>query len=685
VLNVLGMFPGEPGPPGLECAGVVVAVGDGVTALAVGDRVMGIAPNAFDSHVTTDRLVVPIPPDLTFADAATVPIAFLTAAYGLRQLADLRPGERVLVHAAAGGVGQAAVQIALALGAEVHATVGSPEKRRYLEALGVRHVYGSRTLDFADELMAATGGAGVDVVLNSLSDDFVGRSFDVLAAGGRFLEIGKRGVWTPAEAQARRPDAAYHLYDLADFLAASADDVHASLGAVAAELASGALRPLALRAFPADAVEDAFRFMAQARHIGKVVVTHRPAAPLVRPDGGYLVTGGLGGIGLALARWLVEHGAGAVVLTGRRPPSPDAAALIAELVAAGGDVRVVTADVAVPAELARVLDEVRATGAALRGVFHAAGIVDDGAIGGQTAERLGAVLAPKLQAAELLDRATRTLDVDHFVLFSSASALLGAPGQSGYAAANAALDAVAHRRRSVGRPAISVDWGAWSDVGMAMRLDDRARERLAARGAGTLDPATALEALGSLLATTAPQVAVLPIDWPVLLATFPAGAAPPFLAEVADGATDGGDIERTDAPDVRAALAAAEPDDRRDVLDAFVHGQIVRVLGLDPDEAFDRLQGLTDIGMDSLMAVELSNRLRAGLDLPLPSTLAFEHPTFRALTDHLATELSGEAGPGRDAPRARAGRRSSDVDDVAALSDDEAAERLLRELEESGY
>jgi aryl carrier-like protein len=217
---------------------------------------------------------------------------------------------------------------------------------------------------------------------------------------------------------------------------------------------------------------------------------------------------------------------------------------------------------------------------------------------------------------------------------------------------------------------------------MATRLSSVAQERLAAQGVAALAPQTALDALGELLEADATQAAVLSIDWSTMLA---GGETPTLLVELSAGAATIDDGLRADVADVRTELDAAPVEERRAMLDGFVHLQITRVLGLDPAEPLDPWQGLTDIGMDSLMAVELSNRLRAGLHLSLPSTLAFEHPTFRALTEHLAVELwSAGDGQGAAAP-ADARRREADLEELARLSDDEVTDRLLRELDESGY
>ncbi len=683
VLNVLGMYPGDPGMPGLECAGVVTAVGDGVVGLAVGDAVLGIAPQAFDSHVVTRAdLIVAKPAGITFTEAATVPIASLTAAYGLQRLAGLHAGERVLIHSAAGGVGMAAVLIAQRIGAEVYATVGSDEKRRVLEALGVRHIYGSRTLDFAEQIRADTAGAGVDVVLNSLSDEFITKSFEVLSDTGRFLEIGKRGIWTAEQAAAARPRGAYHAYDLADFLL-EPGGIHSLLQEIVDEIEAGRAAPLPLRAFPADEIRHAFRFMMQARHIGKVVLTHRPAAAHVRADGAYLVTGGLGGLGLVVAGWLVEHGARHVTLVGRSRPNADAAAAIAAMEAAGATVHVAQADIATAAGVQHALATAAGDGVPLRGVVHTAGVLDDGALGQQTWERFHGVLAPKLIGGLLLHEATRLLDLDHFVLFSSASALLGAPGQSGYSAANNALDAIAHTRRAAGLPALSINWGAWADAGMASRLDERERKRLSDRGVGALASAAALDVMDRLLGQSRAQVAVLTIDWPRMIASLTT-PVPPLLTELSRGPI----VSVPLAVRRRLAdeLAELDPERRRDHVREVVTEQLVAVLGLDPGEGIDGRQGLSDLGMDSLMAVELGNRLSALVDRSVPSTIPFEHPTLDELAQYVEGLLAGEIDfAGSTPPQQNMNTATDALDSLLDMAPVDVEDALLKELDDAGY
>jgi len=678
VLNALGMMPGEPGPPGLECAGVVTAVGDGVQTHTIGDQVVGIAPRSFDDVVVTEaELMVSVPPSLTFAQAATLPVAFLTASYGLDRLAGLQPGERVLIHAGAGGVGMAAVQLAMAIGAEVYATAGSVAKRKLLTDAGVAGVYDSRSLDFADELMADTRGEGVHVALNSLADDFVTATLGTVITGGRFLEIGKRGILSAEDAASRRPDVAYHPYDLADFLTADPTDLGRELERIARLVDAGELRSLPIRSMSLDRIGDAFRYMAQARHVGKVIVDHHRVDDPVRPDGTYLVTGGLGGIGLAMARWLGDGGAGRVVLAGRSDPGPEAAAAIDRLRDAGVDVVVRSLDVADAGAVAALIGDLADADRPLRGVAHAAGITDDGALIHQTAERFAKVAEAKVAGAEALDRATRTVDLDWFVLFSSASALLGAAGQANYASANRAIDAIAIRRRADGLPATTINWGAWAEAGMAARLPEAEWRRLADHGVRGLTDAEATTALESVLTDGADQVLVASIDWARFGDSVPV-AARPLLSELNQGARLAAPVGPT--VDLAAMLEAAAPHDRPKVVRGVVDDQVIAVLGLDPGEPIDADQGLSELGMDSLMAVELSNRLAAIVERDLPATLAFENPTPHLLANHLTDlvvdRLTGQGTAGDD---------PVGNDDLQTMDTGDLASALLDELNDVGY
>ncbi|MBP7964638.1 MAG: SDR family NAD(P)-dependent oxidoreductase [Caldilineaceae bacterium] len=624
---------------GFECAGIITAIGPGVTGLAVGDAVIAaMTPGSLASSVTVRAdYVVAKPPNLTFAEAATLPLAFLTAWYGLKELACLRPGDRVLIHAAAGGVGQAAVQVAQRAGAEVFATA-SPAKWDALRQMGVSHVMNSRTLDFADEVMALTGGAGVDVVLNSLNGDYIEKSLAVLAQGGRFVEIGKLGIWPQARFHAARPDAAYFPFDLGEAAEADPRLVAAMLGQIMGAISDGSLGPLPYGSFPVSEVVAAFRRLQQAKQIGKVVVTMPGAttpsghsSPALRGDGAYLITGGLGGLGLVIANWLVEQGVRHLVLTGRNPQGTEA---IAKLKQRGVTVQIVQADVAQADDVARLLQESQRL-APLRGIFHAAGVLDDGLLSQQSAARFATVFAPKVAGAWHLHQQSQGLPLDFFVCFSSMASLVGSAGQGNYAAANGFMDALAHHRHALGLPGLSINWGAWSSVGMAARSSAQQQNRLAGLGIQSLAPDQAMQIFARLLAEDVAQVGVLPVHWPTYLQQFAPGAIPGLLAELAPQTRPV--VEPSmQAAQIDSALQTLPTAERSQALAHYLRKQAAQVLGL-PAGQLDVEQPFNELGLDSLMTVELRNRLQNDLQVDVPLTHFLTGLSVNDLT-HFVTE-----------------------------------------------
>ncbi len=634
VLNAMGVYEGPPGPLGSECAGRIVALGEGVQDLVVGQEVVAMTAGAFRTHVTTAAaFVVAKPEALSFEEAAAAPVAFLTAEYSLNRLGVMKAGDRVLIHAGTGGVGLAAVQLAQRAGAEVFATAGSDEKRAYLKSLGVAHVMDSRSLSFADAVMKASGGEGVDLVLNSLTGDFIPKSLGLLRRGGRFLEIGKAGIWSVEQMSAARDDVSYFPIYLGGVEPAQ---LRSMLLWLMEEFDSAALKPLPVRAFPMAQASSGFRFMAQAKHIGKIVLTDGAGTPAVRPDATYLITGGLGSLGLLAAGWMVERGARRLVLAGRGAPSPSAREALGEMERAGAEVVFAQGDVSDEAFIPRLMAEAAGGRFPLRGVVHAAGVLDDGVLVQQSWERFERVLAPKAAGAWNLHLATRGMPLDFFVLFSSAASLLGSPGQGNYAAANAYLDALAHHRRGEGLPALSINWGPWADVGMAAGLDARDQARMTRQGLRSLSPEEGLAAFARLLGQASAQVGVLPLDLAKILAPFPPGSEPPLLAELAQGLVrQKGPKVLSARPELVVQVEQAPAGRRRGLVLAHVRSHVLGVLGLDPSSAPDPQQGLRDLGMDSLMAIELRNRLQRSVGESLPPTVAFDFPTIEALTDYL--------------------------------------------------
>ncbi|GLY25860.1 type I polyketide synthase [Micromonospora sp. NBRC 101691] len=702
VLKTLGAYPGLDDAEvtlGDECAGVVAAVGPDVTDLRVGDAVVAVGSRCVGTHVRADaRLVAPKPAGLDFAEAATIPIAFLTAAYALEHLARIEPGERVLVHAAAGGVGLAAVQLAQAAGAEVFATAGSAEKRAHLTSLGVPHVLDSRSTAFAEQARAATGGQGVDVVLNSLAGEFITHGIAALAPYGRFVEIGKRDIYQdrPIGLGEFRRNLAFFAVDLDRMFTERTALLGALLRRIVARVDAGELRPLPTHRFPVAEVRDAFHLMEQAGHIGKIVltvadrrtvpVTPAPGAARIRPDASYLVTGGFGGLGLGVARWLADAGARQLVLVGRTGAPEDARPVLDDLARAGVEVVALAADLTVADEVTRVLDHVRGHLAPLRGVVHAAGVLDDGILLQQNAERYRRVARPKVDAAWHLHDQTRTEALDFFVLFSSVTSVLGSPGQGGYAAGNAFLDALAHARRAAGLPALSVNWGPWSAVGMAARLEQDGQEAL--RGLRAISPEQGVAVLGGLLGRDTAQVAVMPFDAAEWVAAYPAAARSNQLAHLG---TDAAGQPATAS--ARADFLAAEPGRRRrTAMEGYVRQEASRVLRLAPARIGVDTP-LRSLGFDSLMSLELRNRLEAGLGVPLSSTVLWNYPTIEVLVPYLAERMAipldppvvpdepdgTDPGPAVPGPARKPGDLPVD-DDLGGLSVDDLEALLVQEL-----
>jgi NADPH:quinone reductase-like Zn-dependent oxidoreductase/SAM-dependent methyltransferase len=642
VMDVLGVLPFARSHLGAECAGRITAVGDGVRDLAVGDEVFALAQGTFATHVTTPAvLAVRRPTHLSAGEAATVPVAFLTAEYALHRLGGLKAGQTVLIHAAAGGVGLAAVQIAQLAGAKVFATA-SPAKNAYLRGLGVEYVFHSRTTEFTEEILRLTRGRGVDLVLNSLSSgDFIPKSLSVLCREGCFLEMGKRGIWSADQVRALRPDISYRVVALERLGIDEPATIQAMLGDLSAALAVGRLRPLPRTVYPLAEAVAAVRCMQKARHIGKIVLeVPQSLESVVRTEASYLITGGLGGLGLLTAERLVERGARHLVLLGRSVPSEAARAGIAGLQQLGATVVVLQADVSVEAEVAGILDQITRTLPPLRGIVHAAGELDDSVLLNQSEKRFARVLAAKVAGAWYLHRLTQAMPLDFFILYSSAAALLGPAGQGNHAAANAFLDALASYRQARGLPGMSINWGAWSEVGAAARRG--VLERAADRGMGVINPESGLVALERILGLGKAQVGVLPADWSRLRRQ---GAVSPLLSRLVNEGRPGarGRGERERASDWPGRIKAAAPGERLQLLVGYLQGLVGRVLGLGAGQLPEQRTGFFELGMDSLMAVELRNRLQADLGgLTLSATVVFDHPTVEALAKHLATTLGGE-------------------------------------------
>ncbi|MGW3567525.1 SDR family NAD(P)-dependent oxidoreductase, partial [Streptomyces sp. NPDC000941] len=635
VLVALGMVPGQRGL-GSEGAGVVLEVGPEVADLVPGNRVMGVFADAFGPFAVADRAtVIRVPDHWSFAQAAAVPVVFATAYYGLVDLAGLRPGESVLVHAAAGGVGLAAVQLARHLGAEVYATA-SPGKWDTLRTHGIapERIASSRTLDFESRFT----GRNIDVVLNSLAHEYVDASLRLVSGdGGRFLEMGKTDLRDPEEVVRAYPGVAYRAYDLME---AGPERIGEILRTVLRLFDEGVLTPLPLTCWDIRQARAAFRQLQQGRTVGKNVLTLDRTPD---PDGTVLITGGTGTLGAALARHLAATGrARHLLLISRHGRNaPGAIELIAEIDELGATATVASCDVGDRAALAELLRQIPAEHP-LTAVVHAAGTLDDATLGSLTARHLDSVLPAKADAAWHLHELTRRLDLAAFVLFSSAAGVLGSPGQGNYAAANAFLDALAFQRRAMGLPAVSLAWGLWEEAsGMTGHLDQADRTRMVRVGLRPLATDEALALFDNALVDGPPLLLPARIDTKALRGT----TAPPLFQALVRPTT--GHRPRPPAPDgrsaLRARLAGLDPAAQHEVLLTLVRGHAATVLGHPSPDAIAPEAAFRDLGFDSLTAVELRNRLKEATGLRLPATLVFDHPTPAALAQHLLDGLLGGA------------------------------------------
>jgi len=660
VLKALGLYPGIKDaivPLGIEASGVVTAVGEGVTRFKVGDEVFGVVPYAFASHArTAEYALVHKPKSIDHDEACTVPITFLTAYYGLVRLAQMQSGERLLIHAGAGGVGLAAIQIAQHLGVEIYATAGSDDKREFLRSLGVKHVYSSRSTAFAEEILADTNREGVDVVLNSLPGEAITKSLSILRAYGRFLEIGKTDIYQNRMIGLLpfQDNLSYFAIDLDRMLRQRPDYIRNLFAEVMTFFEAGHYRPLMFTRFEAEGTIDAFRYMSQRKNIGKVVVAFEESREqgaggteqvgtddkAIRRDGTYLVTGGLGALGLRVGEWLAEQGAGTVALLARRAPAAEIEPRLEAIRSKGAKVICLQGDVTDAVSLQAAVQSIL-KGAPLRGVIHAAGVLADGVLAEMTLDQLDRAMLPKVTGTWNLHLATLELPLDFFVMFSSVASVLGSPGQGNYAAGNALLDALASARRAMGLPATAINWGPWAGSGMAAEAGRG--DAVKSKGMSLIPPDAGLDLLGKLLTVSVPQVAVMDAQWGDMLKLL-GSRRPTLLDDVASevqgaaGAESGSRVDHA----FRKELVAADGETRLALVRSYIQQELARIMGVAP-ETLETDRQLSTFGLDSLLALELKNNLESRLDFTLPMAKLMEGPTIASLAEATVGIIFGEA------------------------------------------
>lgn len=686
VLNALGNYAGGEVPFGSECSGTVAAVGSEVSGVSVGDAVLAIAEHAFADRVIAKReLVARKPESLSFDAAACFPIAFLTAQYCIDRFARLKAGDTILVHAGAGGVGMACIQLAKRVGARVYATAGSAQKRLLLERMGVRATFSSREADFVDDLMRETDGQGVDVVINSLTGDFIPASLDALSANGRFVEIGRAEIWSDEQVAARRSDVEYTAVDLSADMLAPGEDMNRTLSELMSALENNEIEALPVRAFSRDETVTAFRFMAQAQHIGKVAIS-APAdvAEIIKADASYLITGAYGSLGRISASCLVEQGARSLVLVGRREADADARLEFDRLRSDGILIEEQVFDIADSAAIAGVFESCRAVGRPIAGILHCAGTLSDAPLLQQSWPEFEKVFAAKVRATWHLHQETLSNPVDFFVSYSSIASILGSAGQANHCAANTFMDVLAVGRRLRGLPATSINWGVWSEIGAAVE-----RNVAAAADARGLAPITNRDGIAHLLqvmSSARGQTMVQAVDWSRFMDGRPSSqGANNFFANLIDTRA----VPAAAAATVQSRREELEnlPDEtRKDQVRNLVRDELATVLGLEKGSCPADDLPLKDAGLDSLLAVELRNALGRAIEERLPATLMFDYPTIQAVTNFIHSELFPDHGA---AMTPDSDTDDSDLDDlfgaIEGMSDTEAAAAFKEKVEEHDH
>jgi NAD(P)-dependent dehydrogenase (short-subunit alcohol dehydrogenase family)/acyl carrier protein len=450
----------------------------------------------------------------------------------------------------------------------------------------------------------------------------------------------------------------------------------------------GSLRPLPFRSFPAARVDAAFRLMAQGKHIGKVLVAFpevfRPqlGEPLtagfqVDPEGCYLITGAFGGFGKVLAQWLVEAGARGLALVSRRgADTPEAEAFVSRLRDRGVSVSVFRADIGSANEVSRIMSEIRSANRPLKGVFHLAMVIDDAPLSALTRDRMQSVLGPKANGAWLLHKATQDLKLDCFVMFSSVSSVFGNPAQGNYVAANAFLDSLAHHRRALGLPALTINWGALGGEGYVAR-NERVAEFLARQGTGELSPREVVDLMESSLAADSTQVMAIRIDWAKWRQVFRSMQERPLLERIF--ATIEGQETPGVVSDYRQRIESAAPEEIEGIVGQAVRDAVASVLRVKPETLRDD-QPLTDLGLDSLMGVEIENTLDASLGVSLPPSSLTRARTIgqivSLIAEHMGAKRNGAAPVKKASAKETTNRTSAEEVDLTALSDDEIASLL---------
>ena len=640
---------------GLECAGIVTKIGKEVSNVKVGDEIMATAPSCLSGFAYPLGVhCVKKPSTINWSEAASLPVVYTTAYFSLIHHCRLEKGETILIHAAAGGVGIAAIHIAKAIGAEIYATVSSADKRAYIESIGVKpeNIMSSRTLDFSDQVMEKTNGRGVDVVLNSLSGEAIHKSVKCLSAYGRFVEIGKTDIYRNSKLglEPFGNNLTYFGVDV-DRLFKQKEVFGGRLFQESIDyFVSNKFAAHPVKVFPVSKVADAFQYMAGARHIGKIIVAMQgdvqiapPAQIEFKADGTYLLTGGASGFGLSVAEWMTTKGAKNVVLLSRSGPKTDEEkAIVAKMIAKGINVMIAKGDVSNKADLDKVFADIKSSMPPLKGIQHAAMVLDDGSIPEIDYDRYMKVFIPKAVGCWLLHEATKEMELDHFVSYSSISAIYGNPGQVSYVGANSFLDNFSSWRRSQGLPAMTINWGVIGDVGFVARSGN-VGGLLYKQGWKAFSLQQALVVLEQMLLNNPVQRVATDSDWEMIGSFFPHSAkSSRFSHLIREKELSSGTSSGAGNGSLKITLLEAKPAEQIEILLVQLKDTFARVLGTTADKV-STSEPVTKYGLDSLMANQIRNWIQSNVSVDYSMMRIMRGPTMEEMTTQIIDELTGQS------------------------------------------
>ncbi len=641
-VNFLVPEPFQPTSHGFEFAGKVIAVGLHVKNFQKGDEIMGFAPFQPISNfvVINENYLIKLPKNTSLEQAATLPIAFITARYALFECGKLEKGLRILIHSAAGGVGLAAVQLAQHIGAQIFATAHL-DKWPFLESLGLKNLMNSRTLDYANEILRLTDGQGVDIVLNSFNGKYIEKNLKVLKHKGTFIEIGKRGIWSPQQIKSVRADVQYFTFDLTEKINIDSNFVKNELLTIAENIEKGIIKPLYFKKFPINEICSAFKHMAQAKHIGKIVLnmsTEKKPPSNLNLVGTYLITGGFGGLGELVAEFLIRKGARHLILIGRKISDTDKVALINRLKTLGAlTVEVYLVDVSNNVELSLIFNKITKAPLPLKGIIHGAGIIDDAVLTNLNWNKFMEVFSAKVIGTWNLHQLSAQYSLDFFISFSSLTAVLGAYGQANYAAANAFMDACMHQRFMSGHPSMTINWGPWDEKGMTMKLNLSNQQRLARQGFNKLKPEQALKELDLVFDFLGEysQFAIADIEWSRYSQSF----ANPYINSYIKPILNDLSAKNKKNNIYPEQLLEMNPTEQFAFLLKYIRIQLGKLTEIENVENLGPETAFADLGVDSLMSVEFSNLIEADFHHKFNMNLFFNFPTISSLIDYLLKNL----------------------------------------------